>query len=84
MLDKAKQQFAALMLNVASSLSLSTQLKAGEVEILQYLNPVYGAGATIEDAVEEVENAILGNTNLENAKDLADEINNRDEKSNNS
>jgi len=80
MLDKAKQQLAALMLNVASSLSFSAQLNAGELEILQLINPAYGTEATVGDAVTEIENAILSETNLENAKDLGDEINNRDEK----
>lgn len=81
MLEKAKQQLAALMLNVASSLSLSTQLDAGELEILQLINPAYGTGATVGDAVTEIENAILSSTNLEHAKDLGDEINNRSEHS---
>ena len=81
MLEKAKQQLAALMLNVASSLSLSTQLDAGELEILQLINPAYGTGATVGDAVTEIENAILSNTHLEHAKDLGDEINNRAEHS---
>jgi hypothetical protein len=78
MVDKAKQQLAALLLNVASSLNISTVLNAGELEILQLINPVYGTGATVGDALTEIENSINGNTNLELAKDLADEINNRD------
>ena len=79
MLDKAKQQLAALLLNIASSLSPSTQLNAGELEILLLLNPAYGTSATVGDAKTEIEIAILSLTNLEHAKDLGDEINNRDE-----
>ncbi|RJQ20541.1 MAG: hypothetical protein C4560_04905 [Nitrospiraceae bacterium] len=80
MLKKAKQQYAALCLNAASSLPESTLLTAGEIQILQYLNPGYGTGATVGDALTEIRNSILSNANLENAKDLGDEINNRDEK----
>ncbi|RJQ45449.1 MAG: hypothetical protein C4538_08450 [Nitrospiraceae bacterium] len=80
MLQKAKQQYAALCLNVASSLPESTVLTAGELQILQYLNPGYGTGSTVGNALNEIKNSILANANLENAKDLGDEINNRDEK----
>ncbi|RJQ55776.1 MAG: hypothetical protein C4526_03240 [Nitrospiraceae bacterium] len=80
MLQKAIQQYAALCLNVASSLSESTLLTSGEIQILQYLNPGYNTGSTVGNAMTEIKNAILANANLENAKDLGDEINNRDEK----
>lgn len=79
--QKAMQQLAALMLNVASSLPLSTELTAGELQILQQLDPAAVTGATVEDALCAIEQAIIAGTNLDDAKDLADEINNRDHKS---
>jgi hypothetical protein len=75
--EKAKQQLAALLLNVASCLDPTTILSSGELEILQFINLNYGVDATVGDAVWEIENAIINGVNLESAKDLADEINNR-------
>ena len=81
MVEKARQQLSALLLNMASSLDPYTVLGTGELEILQMINLAYDATATVDDATSEIENAILNSTDkdvLENAKDLADEINNRD------
>jgi hypothetical protein len=80
MQQKAEQQLAALLLNCASSLDSATVLDAGELEILQLIDPSYDATATVADAKSEIENVILlmDSANMENAKDLADEINNRD------
>jgi hypothetical protein len=82
--EKAKQQLAALLLNLASSLDPATVLQSGELEILQLINPTYDATATVLDALTEIENVINlpDNANMENAKDLADEINNRDHNNN--
>ncbi|MBC8414009.1 hypothetical protein H8E50_10130 [bacterium] len=82
MKEKAEQQFAALLLNLSASVSGTAVLKTGELEILQLLNPVYSSTATLNDAVFEIENALRNNVLLENAKDLGDEINNRDHGSN--
>ena len=85
MLEKARQQLSALLLNLASSLDPATVLNAGELEILHLLNPIYDVDATVQDAKDEIEIAILNSTDrdvLENAKDLADEINNRDHNNN--
>lgn len=76
--EKAKQQLAALLLNVAASLDSSTVLSDGELNILLLINNIYELGATVGDAVIEIENAIISGVSLEDAKDLADEINNRD------
>lgn len=80
--EKAKQQLAALLLNVAASLNPAILLSTGELELI---DPDYdlipegdGVGDTIGDAVIDVENAILTGDDLERAKDLADEINNRE------
>lgn len=76
--EKTKQQLAALLLNVAASLDSSTVLSNGELEILQSLDLTYETGATVGDALVEIESAINTGASLETAKDLADEINNRD------
>lgn len=78
--EKAKQQFAALLLNVASSLNASTQLSTGELEIYNLIVVDDVTLATAGDAVNIIEDVINSGDdfNMENAKDLADEINNRD------
>lgn len=76
--EKIKQQLAALLLNVAAGLDPATKLTAGELEILTLINPVYNETATVSDAIIEIENALFINELLEDAKDLTDEINNRD------
>jgi hypothetical protein len=76
--EKARQQLAALLLNMAASLSPSTELSNGELEILQLIDASYGAGTTVKDAMLAIEAAIVAGAALEEAKDLADEINNRD------
>lgn len=81
MTEKARQQLSALLLNLASSLAPSTVLSSGELQILQMIVPTYDATATVGEAKTEIENAINGGYSLEDAKDLADEINNRDHKS---
>lgn len=78
MLQKAQQQLAALLLNTVSGLDLSTVLSAGELEIIQIINPAYDATATVADALYEIESELLYGDLLEDAKDLADELNNRD------
>jgi hypothetical protein len=82
--EKAKQQLAALLLNVAACLDPSTPLSQGELELI---DPNFsaipegdGVEDTVGDAVIDIENAILTGIDLERAKDLADEINNRDNK----
>ena len=70
---KAKQQFAAVLLNISASLDPTTPLTTGEQEILDD----FGTGTTIGDAQAAIANAISTGTNLELAKDLGDEINNR-------
>lgn len=77
--ERTKQQLAALLLNVASGLSEDTLLTSGELEILQMIDSTYDTSATVGDALYEIENAIVGGYYLEVAKNLADEINNRDE-----
>jgi hypothetical protein len=84
MLLKARQQFAALLLNCAASLDPDAiVLDAGELEILQLIDSMYGTGSTVQDAKNEIEAIITADPPAtqdmqENAKDLADEINNRD------
>ena len=80
--EKAKQQLAALLLNVASSLSASTSLSTGELEIYNLIIVTSVTEATVGDAVALIEDVINSgdDLNMENAKDLADEINNRDHK----
>lgn len=80
--EKAKQQLAALLLNLASSLDPSTLLTTGELEIHQM---VLGAtGSTAADAKNVIESVINNrdSANMEHVKDLADEINNRDHNNN--
>ncbi|MEN8262911.1 MAG: hypothetical protein ABFR82_05565, partial [Nitrospirota bacterium] len=74
----AKRQFVALLLNVAASVESTTWLSQGELEIIQIMVAGYGTGTTISDAIIEIENSIITSTNLESAKDLAEEINNRE------
>jgi hypothetical protein len=78
--EKVKLQLAALMLNVASSLPLTTEISSGELEILQALDVTTAGESTVDvdDALWAIENAILTGVDLELAKDLAEEINNRD------
>lgn len=78
--EKAKQQLSAVLLNVASSLDPLTPLSQGEIDILHLLNPT--VGSSVEDAIMEIENALLNGVGLEDAKDLAEEINNRDNTNN--
>ena len=82
MLEKAKQQLSALLLNMASSLDPSTLLNSGELEILQLIDATADAAATVQDAAEMIEIVINNgfDSSMEDAKDLADEINNRDHK----
>jgi hypothetical protein len=78
--EKALQQLAALLLNCASSLPVTTQLSTGELEIYNLIVEPDVTMATVEDAKTVIENVIntTDAANMENAKDLADEINNRD------
>ncbi len=82
--DKTKQQLAALCLNLASSLDPTTLLREDECSILTMVNGATCLGPTVDDARAAIETAISnvsGNGTageLEDAKDLADEINNRD------
>jgi hypothetical protein len=80
MVEKAEQQLAALLLNIAASLDPSTVLSPGELEILQFINPIYDTNATVGDALVEIEDVVNSqlDSSYEAAKDLADEINNRD------
>jgi hypothetical protein len=75
--EKAMQQHAALLLNVASSLSDSALLTAGELEIYNQIVDPDVTQATVGDAVSVIETVInvFDTSNLENAKDLAEEIN---------
>lgn len=81
MFEKAKQQLSALLLNVVSNLNPAALLKPGELEILQLINPAATETATINDAVIAIESVINNgpDASMENAKDLADEINNSTE-----
>lgn len=81
MLEKAKQQFAALLLNCASSLPQSTQLATGELQIYNLIVEPDVTSATVGDAKAVIATVIntANSAQMENAKDLADEINNRDE-----
>jgi hypothetical protein len=85
MQEKAKQQFAALLLNLASSLDASTLLTTGELGIYNLIVEPDAGSATAGDAAFVIETVINGGdaANMENAKDLADEINNRDHNNNN-
>jgi len=82
MRQKSEQELAALLLNIEASISGTAALTAGELQILQLLEPAYGTGATINDALFEIQKAIRNNANLENSKDLGEEINNRNHTSN--
>ncbi|MHA2062330.1 MAG: hypothetical protein ACW963_08595 [Candidatus Sifarchaeia archaeon] len=75
MLEKAKQQLAALLLNVACCLDFAEILTPAELEILQLIDSGATTGATVGDAVYAIEDVIVNGGNLEHAKDLADEIN---------
>jgi hypothetical protein len=78
--EKARQQLAASLLNCASSLQVTTQLTTGELEIYNLIVEPDAQSATVGDAKSTIETVILTPdlANMENAKDLADEINNRD------
>lgn len=78
MIEKAKQQLAALLLNVSATLNPATLLSPGELEILQLIDPLADATSNIGDAVYAIEDVIINGGSMEVAKDLADEINNRD------
>jgi hypothetical protein len=57
--EKAKQQLAALLLNIAAYLDTSSLLTQGELEILQLIDPSYDSTATVGDAKdlgEEINN----------------------------
>ena len=64
----------------------TTLLTTGELDIYNYIIEPDVPSATVSDAVIAIENVIINNdsANMENAKDLADEINNRDHNNNNS
>jgi hypothetical protein len=66
MLTRAKQQFAALLLNITSG------LLGQDVEIFTDLT----TATTVRGARIEIQNLILSLTELERAKDIADDINN--------
>jgi hypothetical protein len=74
--EKAKQQLAALLLNISAGFDTATLLASGELDILN----LFGTGTTVGEALSAIELVITtsDNANMENAKDLADEINNRD------
>jgi hypothetical protein len=80
MIQKARQQLAALCLNVNVSLDPMTELDADECDILSMITGATCTGPTVGDAVTAIINAIndANPDNDEDAKDLADEINNRD------
>lgn len=82
MAEKARQQLAALLLNMVSSLNPSTALSAGELEILQLIDAAADSTATVQYAADVIEYVINNalDSSMEDAKDLADEINNRDHK----
>ncbi|MBI4681852.1 MAG: hypothetical protein HY757_01970 [Nitrospirae bacterium] len=84
MLEKAKQQYSALLLNIAATLSPATVLHTGELQILRLLDPAAGPTSTVGDANIAISNVIinLDADSMEDAKDLADEINNRDHNGN--
>jgi hypothetical protein len=80
MLEKAEQQLAALLLTIASSLEQSALLTVGELEIYNHIVDPDVSQATVGDAVFVIEDVIsnfIDTINIENAKDLADEINSR-------
>jgi hypothetical protein len=66
MLTRAKQQFAALLLNITSG------LLGQDVQIYTDLT----TATTVRGARIEIQNLILGGTELERAKNIADDINN--------
>jgi hypothetical protein len=78
-MEKTKRQFAALLLNVANGLNLTYALYQGEWELIQTFNSGYLLGtSTIDDAIAEIENAIISSSNLEEARELTEAINNGD------
>ncbi len=79
-MQKVKRQYGATLLNMASGLlPPRTVLKAGELELIQSFDQTYALGdTTLDDALSEIENAISTLTNLEEARELAEAINNGD------
>jgi nucleoid DNA-binding protein len=82
-LEKVLRQYAAVLLNVASGLTTTQLLYQGEWELIQSLNQNHVFGiSTLSDAMLEIENAIYSSlsngttTNLEEARELAEAINN--------
>ena len=78
-MQKVKRQYGATLLNMAAGLLPTSVLKAGELELIQSFDQNYALGATtLDDAISEIENAINSLTNLEEARELAEAINNGD------
>jgi hypothetical protein len=78
-MQKVKRQFGAALLNMASGLEGTTALYQGEWELMQAFNQNYVFGATtLEEAIQEIESAVSTSTNLEEARELAEAINNGD------
>ena len=77
--QKVKRQFSAVLLNIAAGLDMTNALYQGDWELIQAFDQSYLLGtSTIDDAISEIENAIGTSTNLENARELAEAINNGD------
>jgi hypothetical protein len=84
--EHAKRQLAAMLLNMVDGLHEGILLNQGELELIKQLNDDYTAEDTcVGDALVEIQDAIVAyDANdpilvaiTEIAKDLADEINNR-------
>ncbi len=76
--EKAKQQLAALLLSIAAGyLDPLDNLTTSELVILQVTTPIFGAESTLGEAVVKIQDAIITEVNLEGAKDLSEELNQR-------
>jgi hypothetical protein len=78
-MQKVKRQFSATLLNVAAGLTPTINLNHGELELIQSFNQNYALGfTTLDNAIAEIENAISTSSNLGEAEELAESINNGD------
>lgn len=91
MYEHAIRHLAALLLNIAEGFQTATWLSQGELDIAQIADPTFVQGSSVGDALIWIENKIhcyqlptpadcgAATTfdDLESAKDLAEEINNR-------